>query len=64
LKVPGGSTVAIDGDSGAGKSTLVSLIPRFYEAKKGRVLIDNQDVTTLTKKSLRSQIGVVRQKEC
>ena len=61
LHIEGGSTVAVVGDSGAGKSTLVSLIPRFYEALKGRVLIDGQDVTTLTKKSLRSQIGFVQQ---
>lgn len=61
LTIDGGTTVAIVGDSGAGKSTLVSLIPRFYEAVKGKVLIDGQDVTTLTKKSLRSQIGFVQQ---
>lgn len=61
LNIAGGSTVAIVGDSGAGKSTLVSLIPRFYEAQAGRVLIDDQDVKTLTKKSLRGQIGVVQQ---
>ncbi len=61
LHIKGGSTIALVGDSGAGKSTLVSLIPRFYEATNGKVLIDNQDVTNLTKKSLRSQIGVVQQ---
>ncbi|MDC7246591.1 MAG: ABC transporter ATP-binding protein [Sphaerochaetaceae bacterium] len=61
MTVEGGSTVALVGESGAGKSTLVSLIPRFYEAQKGAVLIDGQDVTRLTKKSLRSQIGFVQQ---
>ena len=61
LNIEGGTTVAIVGDSGAGKSTLVSLIPRFYEALGGEVLIDGQDVTKLTKKSLRSQIGFVQQ---
>ncbi len=61
LTIKGGTTVAVVGDSGAGKSTLVSLIPRFYEASKGKVLIDGQDVTTLKKKSLRSQIGFVQQ---
>jgi len=61
LKVAGGENVAIVGSSGAGKSTLVSLIPRFYEADSGTVSIDGQDVTTLTRKSLRSQIGVVQQ---
>ncbi len=61
LKVAGGETIALVGSSGAGKSTLVSLIPRFYEAESGTVTIDGQDVTRLTKRSLRSQIGVVQQ---
>ncbi len=61
LSVKGGETVAVVGSSGAGKSTLVSLIPRFYEADTGVVTVDSQDVTQLTKKSLRSQIGVVQQ---
>jgi ATP-binding cassette subfamily B protein len=59
--IEGGKTVALVGESGAGKSTLVSLIPRFYEPKNGKLLVDGQDVTQLTKKSLRSQIGFVQQ---
>ncbi len=61
LRVAGGENVAIVGSSGAGKSTLVSLIPRFYEAVSGTVSVDGQDVRTLTRASLRSQIGVVQQ---
>ncbi len=61
LTIAGSERVAIVGSSGAGKSTLVSLIPRFYEADSGTVTIDGQDVTSLTRASLRSQIGVVQQ---
>lgn len=56
-----GETVAIVGPTGAGKTTLVNLLPRFYEASKGRVLIDGYDVTDVTIHSLRSQIGLVLQ---
>ncbi|MGI6432671.1 MAG: ABC transporter ATP-binding protein [Sphaerochaetaceae bacterium] len=55
------STVAVVGESGAGKSTLVSLIPRFYEPDEGKIVIDGQDVGTVTKKSLRRSIGFVQQ---
>jgi len=61
LHIPGGSTIAIVGESGAGKSTLVSLIPRFYEPIAGRILVDAQDISGVTKASLRSQIGFVQQ---
>ncbi|MDD3669807.1 MAG: ATP-binding cassette domain-containing protein, partial [Sphaerochaetaceae bacterium] len=47
--------------SGAGKTTLVSLIPRFYDPEKGRILIDGQDVAHITKSSLRQQVGFVQQ---
>jgi subfamily B ATP-binding cassette protein MsbA len=56
-----GQIIAIVGPSGAGKSTLVSLIPRFYDPVKGRVLIDGQDIKYVTIKSLRQQIGLVAQ---
>jgi ATP-binding cassette subfamily B protein/subfamily B ATP-binding cassette protein MsbA len=56
-----GQVVAIVGPTGAGKSTLVSLIPRFYEAAEGRVLIDHEDVKKVTLASLRAQISIVLQ---
>jgi len=56
-----GQTVAILGATGAGKSTLVKLIPRFYDVTRGRVLLGDRDVRTLTQDSLLAQIGVVPQ---
>jgi ABC-type multidrug transport system fused ATPase/permease subunit len=56
-----GKTIAIVGPSGSGKSTIINLIPRFYDATAGRVLIDGVDVRDLTLTSLRSQIGMVMQ---
>lgn len=61
MKVPSGQNVALVGPSGSGKTTLCNLIPRFYDATEGRVLIDGQDVKTLTLKSLRGNIGMVQQ---
>ena len=61
LHIPGGCRVALVGRSGAGKTTMASLIPRFYEATRGRVLIDGRDVRHYTLKSLRHQIGIVGQ---
>jgi len=61
LFIPAGQSVAFVGCTGAGKSTLLSLVPRFYEATHGRVFVGGHDVRNLTKKSLRSQIGVVLQ---
>ncbi|MDH5794792.1 MAG: ABC transporter ATP-binding protein/permease, partial [Candidatus Bathyarchaeota archaeon] len=52
-----GQTVAILGSTGSGKSSLVHLIPRFYDATKGRVTIDGIDVREVTQNSLRSRIG-------
>jgi ABC-type multidrug transport system fused ATPase/permease subunit len=49
------------GASGAGKSTLLSLVPRFYDPTAGIVRLDGQDLKTLTKASLRAQIGMVLQ---
>ncbi|WP_211941968.1 ABC transporter transmembrane domain-containing protein [Cylindrospermopsis raciborskii] len=54
-------TVAVVGRSGSGKTTLSKLILGLYPATDGRILIDNQDVTSIALKSLRSQIGVVDQ---
>lgn len=56
-----GETVAFVGMSGGGKSTIISLIPRFYDATNGTVLIDGHDVRDVTIHSLRSQIGLVLQ---
>jgi ABC-type multidrug transport system fused ATPase/permease subunit len=56
-----GQAVAIVGPTGAGKTTLASLIPRFYDAHEGRILIDGVDIKTLTIKSLREQISIVLQ---
>jgi len=53
--------VAIVGSSGAGKSTLASLIPRFFDVTRGRILIDGHDVRGLKLNSLRAQIGIVTQ---
>lgn len=56
-----GQTIAIVGPTGAGKTTLVNLVGRFYDANNGRVLIDGTDVRTVTRASLRRQMGVVLQ---
>jgi len=61
LEIEPGQTVAFVGPSGGGKSTLVSLIPRFFDPTAGRVLLDGQNVKSLTLTSLRSQISVVLQ---
>ena len=56
-----GQRVAIVGPTGAGKSTLLNLIPRFYDARKGRVLLDGTDVRDVTLDSLRAQVSIVLQ---
>ncbi len=61
LEVRRGEVVAIVGSSGSGKSTLVHLIPRFFDASEGRLLIDGNDVRDLTLTSLREQVGIVTQ---
>jgi ATP-binding cassette, subfamily B, multidrug efflux pump len=61
LHVAPGEKVGLVGRSGAGKSTLVSLLLRFHDLEKGRILIDGQDIAHVTQDSLRSQIGVVTQ---
>jgi len=57
-----GQTVGVIGGTGSGKSTLVNLIPRFYDATSGTVLVGGQDVMTLDPTELRRSIGVVPQK--
>ena len=61
LRVEPGQTVAIVGATGAGKSTLLSLLPRFYDATAGRVLVDGVDVRDYRLASLRRQIAMVLQ---
>ena len=61
LEIGAGERVGILGSTGAGKSTLVSLIPRFYDATSGRVLIDDMDIREYDLSALRSKIGVVLQ---
>jgi len=56
-----GQIVALVGPTGAGKSAIVNLIPRFYDARSGRVLVDGHDVRDLTLNSLRRQIAIVPQ---
>jgi ATP-binding cassette subfamily B protein len=61
LVVEPGQTVAILGATGAGKSTLVNLVPRFYEASAGRILLDGVDVRQLRQEALLARIGIVPQ---
>jgi ATP-binding cassette subfamily B protein/subfamily B ATP-binding cassette protein MsbA len=56
-----GQTVAFVGGTGTGKSTLLSLVPRFYDPTSGSVSLDGHDLRSITKKSLRSHIGMVLQ---
>jgi ATP-binding cassette, subfamily B, bacterial len=61
LDITAGETIAFVGPSGAGKTTICSLIPRFYDVSNGSITIDGFDIRNITKKSLRSQIGIVQQ---
>jgi ATP-binding cassette subfamily B multidrug efflux pump len=56
-----GQTIALLGATGSGKTTIINLIPRFYDATDGAILIDGHDVRDVTLDSLRSQIGIVLQ---
>ena len=61
LSLSPGRFYALVGPSGAGKSTLFSLVMRFYDPDKGRVLVDGHDLRHVTQKSLRDNIGIVSQ---
>src|SRR6201995_770456 len=61
LRALRGEVIALVGSSGAGKTTLVNLIPRFYDATAGRILIDGIDIRNVTIRSLREQIAMVAQ---
>ena len=62
FRVPRGQTVGVIGGTGSGKSSLVNLIPRFYDATGGQVLVDGRDVRAWEPQKLRRRIGVVPQK--
>ena len=57
-----GETVALIGSTGCGKSTVINLVPRFYDATEGQVLVDGVDVREYSQKALRNKIGYVSQK--
>lgn len=57
-----GQTIAFIGNTGSGKSTLINLVPRFYDATEGEVLVDGVNVKNLKQSTLRSKIGYVPQK--
>ncbi|MDC0659296.1 ABC transporter ATP-binding protein [Leisingera sp. SS27] len=61
LTIQPGEKIGLIGRSGAGKSTLVKLLLRFYDAERGQILIDGQDIRCVTQDSLRSRIGMVQQ---
>ncbi len=61
LNIKKGGNVALVGPSGGGKTTLCNLIPRFYEAESGEILLDGKNIKDITLRSLRSNIGVVAQ---
>jgi len=61
FRVEPGQTVAIVGPTGAGKTTLVNLLMRFYELDGGRILLDGQDISELTRDDVRSRTGMVLQ---
>ncbi|MDC1006671.1 ABC transporter ATP-binding protein [Candidatus Pelagibacter sp.] len=61
LKITGGKMTSLVGHSGAGKSTILNLIPRFYDAQSGDIMIDDQSIYKVKIKSLRDQISLVSQ---
>ena len=61
LDIDGGTMVALVGHSGAGKSTILNLLPRFYDPQNGFILIDDQDISKVSLKSLRKNISLVSQ---
>ncbi|MGN1082675.1 MAG: ABC transporter ATP-binding protein, partial [Candidatus Avispirillum sp.] len=61
LDIPEGKTFALVGASGGGKTTICHLIPHFYEPNAGQILIDGRDINSITRRSLRRNIGIVQQ---
>lgn len=62
LKVLKGQTIGVIGGTGSGKTSLINMIPRFYDATKGQILVNGTDVKEYTEESLRNKIGIVPQK--
>ncbi len=61
FQIDKGETIAVVGPSGAGKSTIADLIPRFYDVKKGKIIIDGRDIRKYKIDSLRKMMGIVTQ---
>ncbi len=61
LSIDKGKTFALVGPSGGGKTTICHLIPHFYNVESGRILIDGKDIQSITRESLRRNIGIVQQ---
>ena len=61
LHIEPGKTVALVGPSGAGKTTMCHILPRFYDLKAGKISVDGNDITSVTRSSLRRHIGIVTQ---
>ena len=61
LDIEAGKMVALVGPSGGGKTTICNLIPKFYDYESGQIFIDDVDISTVTLKSLRENIGIVQQ---
>ena len=61
IEIPAGQRVGLVGASGAGKSSFVKLIQRLYDVQSGAVLIDGQDISRVTQRSLRAAVGLVPQ---
>ncbi|MFH1652392.1 MAG: ATP-binding cassette domain-containing protein, partial [Chloroflexota bacterium] len=61
LHIPAGETVALVGPTGAGKSTIISLIARFYDVTRGRILVDGRDLREIPQTGYRRQLGLVAQ---
>nr|MCR5751465.1 ATP-binding cassette domain-containing protein [Kiritimatiellia bacterium] len=62
LVIPAGSVCAFVGPSGGGKSTIAALVPRFYDPSEGQILLDGRDTAEVSKRALRSSIGMVAQR--
>ena len=61
LDIPPGQRLGIVGHTGAGKTTLISLLLRFYDPQRGRILLDGRDIQSYDRRSLRASIGIVQQ---
>ncbi len=62
LKISAGQNIALVGDSGGGKSSMINLLLRFYDAQKGEILVNDENINCYTQNSLRSHISIVSQR--